>query len=211
MIGKLAVFGVKLIHQFVKNERRILVLSYEARTEDLQFMLNAFRFNHLFGASIENQLEAQKTSFPHCKVPIVFNLLCEVICRNGGLSAVGIFRKSPGLAVFLLYFSIICSSLFLSCAACEEVARLKQQLDSGNMDVESLMKKFPSPHTSALALKIWFAEMDGPVIPRDMYHSCINVVKKEGLLRSSMRTRSNLTFVFNSVKRRDGKHPDTGK
>ncbi|KAG8863335.1 hypothetical protein FRB96_008827 [Tulasnella sp. 330] len=101
-----------------------------------------------FGESLEAIMRLQLRTYPDSKVPIILPFLADSIIALGGTKREGIFRI-PGDA--------------------DTVSELKARIDKGHYNMQGI----DDPHVPASLLKMWFRELQEPVIPFDMYNDCV--------------------------------------
>lgn len=102
----------------------------------------------LFGASLEEVMELQSETHPEMEIPWVISALCDVVLSLKGPQTEGIFRVPGDI---------------------DEVNALKLKVEKAVVPVESLR----DPHVPASLLKLWFRELEEPLIPEDYYEECI--------------------------------------
>lgn len=102
----------------------------------------------VFGASLEEVMEQQADSHPEIGIPWVVSALCDVVLTLKGPQTEGIFRVPGDI---------------------DEVNALKLKVEKGIVPMESLR----DPHVPASLLKLWFRELEDPLIPEDYYEECI--------------------------------------
>ncbi|XP_064384607.1 rho GTPase-activating protein 39-like isoform X2 [Halichondria panicea] len=105
----------------------------------------------MFGNTLEDTMELQQEKFPSFdqKLPWVVPALTEAVLRLQGPQTEGIFRVPGDI---------------------DEVNILKLKLDKGLVT----MDKLSDPHVPASLLKLWFRELEEPLIPAGYYDECIN-------------------------------------
>ncbi|KAL1116664.1 hypothetical protein AAG570_005136, partial [Ranatra chinensis] len=101
----------------------------------------------MFGSTLEEVMEMQKSRFPHYKLPWVQTTLSDQVLKLQGTHTEGIFRVSADV---------------------DEVTSLKQQLDRWDKPTE-----YTDAHTPASLLKLWYRELYEPLIPDSLYEECI--------------------------------------
>uniref|UniRef100_A0A0A9XYD1 Rho GTPase-activating protein 39 n=1 Tax=Lygus hesperus TaxID=30085 RepID=A0A0A9XYD1_LYGHE len=102
----------------------------------------------MFGSTLEEVMEMQKSRFPHYKLPWVQTTLSDEVLRLQGTHTEGIFRVSADM---------------------DEVTSLKLQLDKWERPTE-----YTDAHTPASLLKLWYRELYEPLIPDSLYEDCIS-------------------------------------
>ncbi|KAG9012778.1 hypothetical protein FRB93_001332 [Tulasnella sp. JGI-2019a] len=101
-----------------------------------------------FGESLEAIMRLQQRTYPDSKVPIILPFLADSIIALGGTKREGIFRI-PGDA--------------------DTVSELKGRIDKGHYNMQGI----DDPHVPASLLKMWFRELQEPVVPFEMYNDCV--------------------------------------
>ncbi|CAI8043664.1 Rho GTPase-activating protein 39 [Geodia barretti] len=96
----------------------------------------------VFGASLDEVMELQGETHPHLPIPWVVTALCDVILALKGPQTEGIFRVPGDI---------------------DEVNALKLKVEKGDIPMESLK----DPHVPASLLKLWFRELEEPLIPEE--------------------------------------------
>jgi hypothetical protein len=102
----------------------------------------------LFGAPLEEVMELQAETHPNMSIPWVVPALCDVVLTLKGPQTEGIFRVPGDI---------------------DEVNALKLKVEKGTIPVGSLT----DPHIPASLLKLWFRELEDPLIPEEYYEECI--------------------------------------
>lgn len=97
----------------------------------------------MFGSSLEDAMEAQERFAPGYDVPWVITVLSSAILAAKGDQTEGIFRVPGDI---------------------DAVNHLKIQMDRGEVP-----SPFSEPHVPASALKLWFRELEEPLIPAVLY------------------------------------------
>eukprot|EP00038_Savillea_parva_P017622 m.21195 g.21195 ORF g.21195 m.21195 type:complete len:584 (-) comp3867_c0_seq1:71-1822(-) len=101
----------------------------------------------LFGSTLEEVMEMQEKQKPGLEIPWIVTALAEEILRKKGAQTEGIFRV-PGDS--------------------DAVNNLKVALDKFQMK-----DTYAEPHVPASALKLWFRELQEPLIAEEYYENCI--------------------------------------
>lgn len=108
--------------------------------------------NELFGIPIESITDSNLHSSPN--IPLLIPTLTNALIKYGGCNTLGVFRIS---------------------AAVEDLDHLKNQLESGDYDVDKVVK---DPHLPAALLKQWLRSLPEPLIPLNSYGKCIEFAKQ---------------------------------
>lgn len=101
-----------------------------------------------FGESLDAIIRLQQRNYPHQKVPIILPFLADGILALGGPKAEGIFRV-PGDS--------------------DSVSELKLRIDRGYYTLDGV----DDPHVLASLMKLWLRELCDPLVPEEMYNTCI--------------------------------------
>ncbi|XP_062871312.1 rho GTPase-activating protein 39 isoform X1 [Trichomycterus rosablanca] len=109
---------------------------------------NAIVTPSLFGSALEEIMERQSQLFPHRRLPWVQVQLSQCVLALGGAQAEGIFRVPGDI---------------------DEVNALKLQVDQWK-----LPDNLSDPNVPASLLKLWYRELEEPVIPQSFYNKCIS-------------------------------------
>jgi len=94
-------------------------------------------------------MEAQSRYVKNMEIPWVVTCLTAAILDAGGASQEGIFRVPGDI---------------------DAVNMLKVKADRGEL---KQLAKYDEPHIPASALKLWFRELESPLIPAELYDKCI--------------------------------------
>lgn len=108
----------------------------------------------MFGTTLEEVMEMQKDQFPQYGRPWVVQALVEAVMQLEGATTEGIFRVPGDI---------------------DEVNMLKLQMDKGLLPMDTLR----DPHVPASLLKLWFRELEDPLIPAEYYQECIDNCENE--------------------------------
>jgi hypothetical protein len=117
--------------------------------EEIQYAKTTPFHPSMFGNTLEEVMELQKEDHPHLEVPWVIVELTETILRLRGPSTQGIFRIPGDI---------------------DEVNALKIHIEKG----KSVPPTVTDPHIPASLLKLWFRELENPLIPENYYQHCID-------------------------------------
>jgi hypothetical protein len=109
----------------------------------------------MFGGTLEDILEAQEAKVPGQVLPWVITTLTNTVLKLNGLQTEGIFRVPGDI---------------------DEVNSLRMQIDKGIPPPGSLK----DPHVPASLLKLWFRELEDPLIPENYYDECISNAERRG-------------------------------
>lgn len=101
----------------------------------------------MFGSTLEEILDLQKDRFPDRKLPWLQTTLSEEVLRLNGAQTEGIFRVPGDI---------------------DEVNALKIKCDQWIIPSDC-----PDPHIPASLLKLWYRELQEPLIPPEFYEECI--------------------------------------
>ncbi|XP_029575363.1 rho GTPase-activating protein 39-like isoform X2 [Salmo trutta] len=102
----------------------------------------------LFGSALEEIMERQSERFPERRLPWVQVQLSQYVLALGGAQTEGIFRVPGDI---------------------DEVNALKLQVDQWNIP-----ENLGDPNVPASLLKLWYRELEEPVIPQSFYKQCIS-------------------------------------
>ncbi|XP_066528010.1 rho GTPase-activating protein 39 isoform X2 [Hoplias malabaricus] len=109
---------------------------------------NAIVTPSLFGSALEEIMERQSEMFADRRLPWVQVQLSQCVLALGGAQTEGIFRVPGDI---------------------DEVNALKLQVDQWN-----LPENLSDPNVPASLLKLWYRELEEPVIPQTFYTQCIS-------------------------------------
>lgn len=129
----------------------------------------------LFGSTLAEVMEVQEKEKPGLELPWVVTALAEEILRKKGAQTEGIFRV-PGDS--------------------DAVNNLKVSLD------KFVMKDmYTEPHVPASALKLWFRELQEPLISEEFYEACIAAAGNAEVAISTLQllpelNRKLLTYII---------------
>ncbi|RXN30914.1 rho GTPase-activating 39-like protein [Labeo rohita] len=116
--------------------------------EEIDHGRNAIVTPSLFGSALEEIMERQSELFPERKLPWVQVQLSQYVLALGGAQTEGIFRVPGDI---------------------DEVNALKLQVDQWK-----LPDNLSDPNVPASLLKLWYRELEEPVIPQSFYKQCIS-------------------------------------
>ncbi|XP_030625509.1 rho GTPase-activating protein 39 [Chanos chanos] len=116
--------------------------------EEIDHSRNAIITPSLFGSALEEIMERQSELFPNRKLPWVQVQLSQYVLALGGAQTEGIFRVPGDI---------------------DEVNALKLQVDQWNIP-----ENLSDPNVPASLLKLWYRELEEPVIPQNFYKQCIS-------------------------------------
>ncbi|TSL47591.1 Rho GTPase-activating protein 39 [Bagarius yarrelli] len=102
----------------------------------------------MFGSSLEEVMAIQKERYPDRQLPWVQTRLSEEVLGLNGDQTEGIFRVPGDI---------------------DEVNALKLQVDQWKVPTG-----LEDPHIPASLLKLWYRELEDPVIPHEYYEECIS-------------------------------------
>uniref|UniRef100_A0A3Q4HPN5 Rho GTPase-activating protein 39 n=1 Tax=Neolamprologus brichardi TaxID=32507 RepID=A0A3Q4HPN5_NEOBR len=116
--------------------------------EEIKHARNAIFNPSMFGSSLEEVMALQKERYPDRQLPWVQTRLSEeVLCLNGDQTE-GVFRVPGDI---------------------DEVNALKLQVDQWKIPTG-----LEDPHIPASLLKLWYRELEEPLIPHEFYEECIS-------------------------------------
>lgn len=102
----------------------------------------------LFGSSLEEVMERQSELFPDRKLPWVQVQLSQYVLALGGAQTEGIFRVPGDI---------------------DEVNALKLQVDQWRIP-----ENLSDPNVPASLMKLWYRELEEPLIPMSFYKECVS-------------------------------------
>ncbi|KAG5835665.1 hypothetical protein ANANG_G00246420 [Anguilla anguilla] len=102
----------------------------------------------LFGSSLEDVMERQRRLFPDRRLPWAQTQLSQCVLALGGAHTEGIFRVPGDI---------------------DEVNALKLQVDQWKIPED-----LSDPNVPASLLKLWYRELEEPLIPMSYYRQCIS-------------------------------------
>uniref|UniRef100_A0A671PGT1 Rho GTPase-activating protein 39 n=1 Tax=Sinocyclocheilus anshuiensis TaxID=1608454 RepID=A0A671PGT1_9TELE len=115
--------------------------------EEIAHARNAIFRPSMFGSSLEEVMEMQKDRYPDRQLPWVQTRLSEEVLNLNGDQTEGIFRVPGDI---------------------DEVNALKLQVDQWKVPIG-----LEDPHIPASLLKLWYRELEEPVIPHEFYEQCV--------------------------------------
>uniref|UniRef100_A0A3Q1CM88 Rho GTPase-activating protein 39 n=1 Tax=Amphiprion ocellaris TaxID=80972 RepID=A0A3Q1CM88_AMPOC len=116
--------------------------------EEIKHARNAIFSPSMFGSSLEEVMVLQKERYPDRQLPWVQTRLSEEVLGLNGDQTEGIFRVPGDI---------------------DEVNALKLQVDQWKIPTG-----LEDPHIPASLLKLWYRELEEPLIPHEFYEECIN-------------------------------------
>ncbi|XP_056589384.1 rho GTPase-activating protein 39 isoform X1 [Triplophysa dalaica] len=116
--------------------------------EEIDHGRNAIVTPSLFGSALEEIMERQSGLFPDRKLPWVQVQLSQYVLGLGGAQTEGIFRVPGDI---------------------DEVNALKLQVDQWKIP-----ENLSDPNVPASLLKLWYRELEEPLIPQSFYKQCIS-------------------------------------
>ncbi|OXB63242.1 UNVERIFIED_CONTAM: hypothetical protein H355_009490 [Colinus virginianus] len=116
--------------------------------EEIMHARNAIVTPSLFGSSLEEIMLRQQDMYPGHKLPWVQTQLSQQVLALGGEQTEGIFRIPGDI---------------------DEVNALKLQVDQWRIP-----SGLSDPNIPASLLKLWYRELEEPVIPQEFYKECIS-------------------------------------
>ncbi|XP_036251613.1 rho GTPase-activating protein 39-like [Molothrus ater] len=116
--------------------------------EEIMHARNAILTPSLFGSSLEEIMLRQQDMYPGNKLPWVQTQLSQQVLALGGEQTEGIFRIPGDI---------------------DEVNALKLQVDQWRIP-----NSLSDPNIPASLLKLWYRELEEPVIPQQFYQECIS-------------------------------------
>ncbi|NXD18069.1 RHG39 protein, partial [Nothocercus nigrocapillus] len=115
--------------------------------EEIRHAKNAVFNPSMFGSSLQDIVGMQKERYPERQLPWVQTRLSEEVLALNGDQTEGIFRVPGDI---------------------DEVNALKLQVDQWKIPTG-----LEDPHVPASLLKLWYRELEEPLIPHDFYEQCI--------------------------------------
>ncbi|ROL43045.1 Rho GTPase-activating protein 39 [Anabarilius grahami] len=115
--------------------------------EEIAHARNAIFRPSMFGSSLEEVMAMQKDRYPDRQLPWVQTRLSEEVLGLNGDQTEGIFRVPGDI---------------------DEVNALKLQVDQWKVPTG-----LEDPHIPASLLKLWYRELEEPVIPHEYYEQCV--------------------------------------
>ncbi|KAJ8407986.1 hypothetical protein AAFF_G00262140 [Aldrovandia affinis] len=116
--------------------------------EEIDHGRNAIVTPSLFGSALEEIMERQRELFPDRRLPWVQVQLSQCVLALSGAQTEGIFRVPGDI---------------------DEVNALKLQVDQWKIPENT-----SDPNVPASLLKLWYRELEEPVIPQSFYRQCIS-------------------------------------
>ncbi|XP_012615477.2 rho GTPase-activating protein 39 isoform X2 [Microcebus murinus] len=115
--------------------------------EEIRHAKNAVFSPSMFGSALQEVMSMQKERYPDRQLPWVQTRLSEEVLALNGDQTEGIFRVPGDI---------------------DEVNALKLQVDQWKVPVG-----LEDPHVPASLLKLWYRELEEPLIPHEFYEQCI--------------------------------------
>ncbi|XP_051684656.2 rho GTPase-activating protein 39 isoform X1 [Oryctolagus cuniculus] len=115
--------------------------------EEIRHAKNAVFSPSMFGSALQEVLSMQKERYPDRQLPWVQTRLSEEVLALNGDQTEGIFRVPGDI---------------------DEVNALKLQVDQWKVPTG-----LEDPHVPASLLKLWYRELEEPLIPHEFYDQCI--------------------------------------
>lgn len=115
--------------------------------EEIKHAQKAIFSPSMFGSSLEEVMALQKERYPDHQLPWVQTRLSEEVLGLNGDQTEGIFRVPGDI---------------------DEVNALKIQVDQWNIPTG-----LEDPHIPASLLKLWYRELEEPLIPHEFYEECV--------------------------------------
>uniref|UniRef100_A0A8C4SHC2 Rho GTPase-activating protein 39 n=1 Tax=Erpetoichthys calabaricus TaxID=27687 RepID=A0A8C4SHC2_ERPCA len=115
--------------------------------EEIRHAKNAVFSPSMFGSSLEEVMAMQQERYPDHRLPWVQTRLSEEVLGLNGDQTEGIFRVPGDI---------------------DEVNALKLQVDQWKIPTG-----LEDPHVPASLLKLWYRELEEPLIPHEYYEECI--------------------------------------
>ncbi|KAI1243687.1 hypothetical protein IHE44_0001330 [Lamprotornis superbus] len=116
--------------------------------EEIRHAKNAVFNPSMFGSSLQDIVAMQKERYPDRQLPWVQTRLSEEVLALNGDQTEGIFRVPGDI---------------------DEVNALKLQVDQWKIPTG-----LEDPHVPASLLKLWYRELEEPLIPHEFYEQCIS-------------------------------------
>ncbi|XP_063311848.1 rho GTPase-activating protein 39-like isoform X1 [Pelobates fuscus] len=116
--------------------------------EEIEQARNAIQTPSLFGSSLEEIMERQREVYPDRRLPWVQTQLSQQVLNLGGERTEGIFRVPGDI---------------------DEVNALKVQVEQW-----IIPDTLSDPTIPASLLKLWYRELEEPLIPQQFYKQCIS-------------------------------------
>ncbi|KAM6148307.1 rho GTPase-activating protein 39 isoform 2-T2 [Rhynchocyon petersi] len=115
--------------------------------EEVRHAKNAVFSPSMFGSALQEVMSMQKERYPERQLPWVQTRLSEEVLALNGDQTEGIFRVPGDI---------------------DEVNALKLQVDQWKVPTG-----LEDPHVPASLLKLWYRELEEPLIPHEFYEQCI--------------------------------------
>ncbi|XP_053414142.1 rho GTPase-activating protein 39 isoform X2 [Nycticebus coucang] len=127
--------------------------------EEIRHAKNAVFSPSMFGSGLQEVMSMQKERYPDRQLPWVQTRLSEEVLALNGDQTEGIFRLS-----FQPCPTVLCRVP----GDIDEVNALKLQVDQWKVPTG-----LEDPHVPASLLKLWYRELEEPLIPHEFYEQCI--------------------------------------
>ncbi|XP_076806151.1 rho GTPase-activating protein 39-like isoform X2 [Clavelina lepadiformis] len=101
----------------------------------------------MFGNTLHEVMELQEEKYPDLRLPWIMTTLSDQVLKLNGHQTEGIFRVPGDI---------------------DEVNMLKVQIDQWNVPTT-----LHDPHVPGSLLKLWYRELEEPLIPSEFYESCV--------------------------------------
>ncbi|KAG7331693.1 hypothetical protein KOW79_005662 [Hemibagrus wyckioides] len=128
--------------------RKLQKAALTGAKKEVAYARNAIFSPSMFGSSLEEVMAMQKERYPDSQLPWVQTRLSEEVLGLNGDQTEGIFRVPGDI---------------------DEVNALKLQVDQWKVPTG-----LEDPHIPASLLKLWYRELEDPVIPHEYYEECIS-------------------------------------
>ncbi|KAJ8360815.1 hypothetical protein SKAU_G00173400 [Synaphobranchus kaupii] len=123
----------------------------------------------LFGSSLEDVMERQRPLFPERRLPWVQTQLSQCVLALGGAHTEGIFRVPGDI---------------------DEVNALKLQVDQWKIPED-----LSDPNVPASLLKLWYRELEEPLIPLSYYRQCISSYEDPEMALNVVHSLPRLNYL----------------
>ncbi|TRY54065.1 hypothetical protein DNTS_034494, partial [Danionella cerebrum] len=137
--------------------------------EEIEHSRNTIVTPSLFGSALEEIMECQNQLFPHRKLPWVQVQLSQCVLALAGAQTEGIFRI-PGDIDEVNALKLQVDQWKIPENISDPNTRMDQPL---SIPVQNEIHTSPSPGHASL-LKLWYRELEEPVIPQSFYTQCIS-------------------------------------
>ncbi|KAI1890848.1 hypothetical protein AGOR_G00157830 [Albula goreensis] len=123
----------------------------------------------LFGSSLEDVMERQRALFPDRRLPWAQTQLSQCVLALGGAQTEGIFRVPGDI---------------------DEVNALKLQVDQWKIPED-----LSDPNVPASLLKLWYRELEEPLIPMSYYRQCVSSYEDPETALSVVHSLPQLNYL----------------